>query len=335
MYKQITVADRKAIEVLLNEKYTISSIARKLGVDKSTICREINKRSTPTGYYADIAQINYDIKRSKCKKKTKLADSKTQAYVIEKLKCGWSPDTIRGRIKLCIDPETIDLVLCCNETIYNWIYTNPYCIREKLHQYLKQGKKRRTKHSGRKTKKELIPNRVSIHQRPDIVNTRSEFGHWEGDSVVYPNKKAINTVNELYTGIVVFTKLDQKTSELTAEAISNALSSYKALTLTLDNGCEFVKHEQITQNIGIDIYFCDPYSSFQRGSNENTNGLLRRYLPKRANIDDLTQEELDDIALELNSRPRKRLKYLSPIEFYKKNVLNLKQEVNVALESRI
>jgi len=334
-FKHLTAADRKAIEVLLDEKYTVSNIAKKLGVNKATVSREKSNRSTPAGYFADIAQIGYETKRAKSRKKCKIYDSRTQTYVIDKLKVGWSPDVISNRIKLRIDDETIDLVYVCPETIYNWIYTNEYCKREKLHQYLKQGKKRRTKHHGRKTKKELIPNRVSIHERPKIVSKRSEFGHWEGDSVIYPNKKIINTVNELYTGIVVFTKLNNKTSDLTALAMSKALSILPAKTLTLDNGSEFVKHELVSRNTSVDIYFCDPYSSWQRGSNENSNGLLRRYLPKRANIDDLTQEELDDIAWELNNRPRKRLGYLSPIEFYEKNVLNLKQEVSVAFESRI
>ena len=167
------------------------------------------------------------------------------------------------------------------------------------------------------------------------LESRSEFGHFEGDSVVYPHKQAINTLNELQTGLVAFTKLERKTAVLTAEAITHKLSAYDAKTLTLDNGSEFTNHEDVTKNIGVDIYFCDPYSSWQRGSNENINILLRGYLPKRASIVKLTQEELDDIAWELNNRPRKRLGYLTPLEFYQINVLNLNQEVCVAFDSRI
>lgn len=333
--KHLTAADRRVVETLLKRHCTKSEIARELGVDPATVCREISKRSTPAGYFAHIAHLNYVTRRKNCGKKPKLSDSKTQTYVIGKLKIGWSPDEIMGRIKADCDSETLGLVHTCNETLYHWIYTNPYCKKEKLYQYLKQGKKRRTKHHGRKSKRNLIPNKVSIHERPEIVSKRTEFGHWEGDSVIYANKQAINTLNELYAGIVVFTKLERKTAELTAKAMSCALSNYIAKTLTLDNGCENAKHELVTENVGVKIYFCDPYSSFQRGSNENSNGLLRRYLPKKANIQELTQDELDDIAWELNTRPRKRLKYLSPIEFYQKNVLNSKVEVNVAFESRI
>ncbi len=334
-HKQLTAADRRVVETLLKRHCTKLEIAKELGVASSTVGREISNRSTPARYFADVAQTDYETNRKKCGKKPKLSDSKTQTYVIDKLKTGWSPDEIMGRIKAGFDPNTICLISTCNETLYNWIYTDPYCKKEKLYLYLKHGKKHRTKHHGRKTKRELIPNKVSIHNRPKIVDERIEFGHWESDSVVYANKQAINTLNELYAGIVAFTKLDRKTADLTASAMSNALSKFTAKTLTLDNGCEFVKHESVTKKVGVKVYFCDPYSSFQRGSNENSNGLLRRYLPKRANIQDLTQEELDDIAWELNNRPRKRLGYLSPIEFYEKNVLNLQVEVNVAFESRI
>ena len=120
----------------------------------------------------------------------------------------------------------------------------------------------------------MILNLVSIHQRPEIVTQRLEFVHWEGDSVVYANKKSFNTVNKLVSGLVIFTKLERKTADLTIQAMINALKPYTASTLTLDNGCMFVKHELITKPIGVQIFFCDPYSSFQRAGNENNNGLL-------------------------------------------------------------
>ena len=144
---------------------------------------------------------------------------------------------------------------------------------------------------------------------------RTELGHWEGDSVIYANKRAINTLNELKTGMVVYTKLEQRTANLTIEAIKKAFQAYPAKTLTLDNGLEFVKHEELKPR-KVDVFSADPYSSWQRGSNENSNMLLRGYLPKKANIDGLTQEDLNLIAEELNSRPRKRLNYYTPAEAY-------------------
>lgn len=321
MYKHLTAADRKVIEVLLEDNYKVSAIASKLDVHRSTICREIKKRSTKNGYEADYAQLHYEAKREDCKKKKALHHSKTQKYVLDKLYKGWSPEQISGRMKMKGKDNYI-----CKETIYKWLYEDPYCIKNKFYQYLRQGKKRRTKQNGRSTKKSKIPNRVSIRQRPEVVGKRTEFGHWEGDSVIYAHKQAINTLNELQSGIVEFTKLNRKTAELTANAMSTKLSKYTAKTLTLDNGSEFTDHEKVSDFVGVDVYFCDPYSSWQRGSNENSNMLLRGYLPKKASIKNVTQEDLDDIAWELNNRPRKRLGYMTPLEFYKLNVLILQSK---------
>lgn len=312
-YTQLTAADRGAIEILLHEQYSVREIGEKLGRSPSTISREINKRSTPTGYHAQAAQGHYQKQRQRCKPPKKLDHSKRQKYVVAKLQLGWSPEQISGRMKL-VEP---DWLYVCPETIYQWLYEDPWAYQdEKLYQYLRYGRKKRKKHIGRRTHRSKIPNRVSINLRPKVVDKRKEVGHWEGDSVIYPHKMAINTINELTTGLVAFTKLDRKTAKLTAVAMINQLCRYPAKTLTLDNGSEFARHEEVSQEIGISVYFADPYASWQRGSNENSNMLLRGYLPKKHNIRDLTQDELDDIAEELNNRPRKRLGYYTPNEKY-------------------
>ncbi len=193
----------------------------------------------------------------------------------------------------------------CPETIYQWLYSDTWAYdQEKLYQYLRWGrKKRRSKTKGRRVHKSKIPNRVSIHQRLEIVNRRQEYGHWESDSVIYPYKYAINSLNELLTGYVRFTKLKRKKANLTAQAVVNQLSNEVAKTLTLDNGSEWVKHQIISKQLKVQTYSADPYASYQRGANENVNMLLRGYLPKRYNITNLTQAELDNIAWELNNRP--------------------------------
>lgn len=330
MHKQLTAADRIAVEVLLKEKYTFSSIANKIGVDKSTICREVNKRSTPAGYFSDVAHLNYKTHWSKTGRKKKLDCPFTQDHVYKYILLGWSPEQISGRMKLEGRQDCV-----CKETIYNWIYSDKVCIKDKIYQYLRQGKRRRTKQYGRRTKSSKILNKLSINQRPLVVKQRTEYGHWEGDSVIYNNLKAVNTLNELMTGLVIFNKLERKTSDLTSKALIESLTKEKAKTLTLDNGVEFMAHEEVSKQTGTKIYFCNPYCSSQRGSNENTNGLLRRYLPKRSSIDNVTQEDLDDIAWELNNRPRKRLGYLTPLEFYELKVLNLRKDSIVAFESRM
>lgn len=324
--KELRGADRKVIEVLHNRGESQTKIAKALGVHKSTISRELKNRSTPNGYFADIAQLNYDERRNVSKTNaSKILNSQTRNYILLHLQAGWSPEQISGRMKR---DGRVDRI--CYETIYNFIYNESYCKREKMYQYLRRGKKRRTKWKGRGAHKSKIPNRVSISKRPTVVDKRNEFGHWEGDSVLYPNKKAINTINELKTGLVEFTKLDRKTSELTAKAMTTKLSSYEAKTLTLDNGTEFTNHEDVSEHTGVAVYFCHPYSSWERGANENANGLLRGYLPKRYNIDELTQEELDEIATDINNRPRKRLRYQTPAEAYQQELIK-----NVAVRSRM
>lgn len=313
MKKHLTAANRGAIEILLSEDFTLSEIAGKIGVHKSTISREMKRHGTPRGYFAETAQINADARKKKSSKNaSKIMHSSTRNYILSKLSIGWSPEQISGRMKLKSRNDRV-----CHETIYRFIYEDEYCKEEKIFQYLRRGHKKRKKQTGRSVHKSKIPNRTSITQRPEIVKTREEFGHWEGDSVIYPYLKAINTVNELKTGYVVFTRLERKTADLTAEAMIKVFNGHYGKTLTLDNGSEFTNHDEVSSEAGVDTYFCHPYSSWERGANENCNMLLRGYLPKRYNINDLKQEELEEIARELNNRPRKRLGYLTPPDFPK------------------
>lgn len=337
----LTAADRGRLEVLLQEKYTNKQIARKLGKDPSTIGRAIKKGLDGNGsYQAWIGQVAYETNRKRSKQIPKLdhpANHRLRGAIVSCLQKGWDPAQTAGRIRK--DPEWRDLpVFVCAETIYQWIYSSTWAIAEKLYQYLRYGKKKRTKHKGRSAQRSKIPNRVSIHERPAIVDEKSRVGDWEGDSVVYTHKHAINTVNERVSSLVAFTKLTRKTALLTAEAIITKLSQYIAYTITFDNGSEFTQHGLITEALGIPVYFADPYSSWQRGANENSNRQLRAYLPKRSDIRDLSQDELDDIAKELNNKPRRRLGWHTPTEVY--NWLEQNQDkqldlAQVAFGSRI
>lgn len=310
-YHQLTAAVRGSMEALIHEQYSMRTIARKLGISPSTVSREITKRGMPKGYSARIAQEHYERMRNNCKQQKKCLLSKCQKYIAKKLELGWSPEQIAGRLKLRHSPLYVS-----PETIYQFLYTDPWAKEEGLYQYLRYGRKKRKKQTGRGVHRSKIPNRVSIHDRPAIVSARKEYGHCEGDSVIYPNKQAINTMNELVTGKVAFRKLERKTAQATTDAVVGSADELKAKTITFDNGSEFTDHEKITQKTGVPVFFADPYCSNQRGANENVNMLLRGYLPKRADITNLTQEELDDIAEELNNRPRKRLGYLTPNEYY-------------------
>lgn len=313
--KHLTAADRGKIETLLQEQYTNKSIAMKLGRHPSTIGREIAKGLDGNGvYHAWIAQTAYETNRARCMQIPKLdhpANHRLRSRIVACLQLGWDPSMIAGRLA----GEGFELVVCA-ETIYCWVYTSSWAIAEKLYQYLRQGKKRRTKHKGRSARTSKIPNRVSIHDRPQVVADKSRLGDWEGDSVLYTNKHAVNTVNERLSSLVAFTKLTQKTALQTAAAVICQLQGKVAHTITFDNGSEFTAHELITEATGVAVYFADPYSSWQRGANENSNRQLRAYLPKRSDIRDLTQADLDDIAWELNNKPRRRLQWHTPQEVY-------------------
>lgn len=317
--KHLTAAGRGNIETLLQEQYTNKEIAMKLERSSSSIGREIKKGLDGSGIYrAFIAQVAYETNRKRCKQIPILdhpANHRLRSAVVACIERGWDPSQVAGRLRK--DPEWKDLaVFVCSETIYHWIYTSAYAITEKLYQYLRYGKKKRTKQKGRTAHRSKIPNRVSIHDRPQEVDAKCRVGDWEGDSVVYTHKHAINTVNERVSSLVAFTKLTQKTALMTAEAVIAKLQSLVAHTITFDNGSEFTQHGLITKALGVAVYFADPYSSWQRGANENSNRQLRAYLPKRSDIRSLTQRELDNIAWELNNKPRKRLQWHTPQEVY-------------------
>jgi IS30 family transposase len=315
----LTAAQRGNIETLLQEKYTNKQIGEKLGKHGSTIGREIAKGRDGSGIYRPfVAQVAYDTNRKRSKQIPKLdhpANWQLRSAVVDSIQRGWDPAQTAGRLH--DDPAWSHLpVVVCAETIYVWIYESAFAIAEKLYQYLRYGKKKRTKQKGRNAHRSKIPNRVSIHYRPQVVADKTRVGDWEGDSVLYTHLHAINTLNERMSSLVAFTKLTQRTAVLTASAVITKLRPLVAHTITFDNGSEFTQHERITQTLGIPVYFADPYSSWQRGANENSNRQLRAYLPKRSDIRKLTQQELDNIAWELNNKPRRRLQWHTPQEVY-------------------
>lgn len=331
--KHLTAADRGKIEILSRDKYTNKQIAKEVGKAPSTISRELDKGLDGSGIYkAWIAQVAYETNRKRSKQIPKLdhpANYRLRSAVVSLLQRGWDPAQVVGRLRS--DPHWKYLpAYVCAETIYEWIYNSAYAITEKLYQYLRLGKKKRTKHKGRSSHRSKIPNRVSIHERPLVVADKIRVGDWEGDSVVYTYLHAINTVNERVSSLVAFSKLTQKTATFTAEAVIKKLRHYVAHTITFDNGTEFTKHGLITEALGTAVYFADPYSSWQRGANENINRQLRAYLPKRSDIRHLTQKELDNIAWELNNKPRRRLQWHTPQEVYDWLVQNQDKQLDLA-----
>lgn len=315
-FRQLTATDRAQIEALVKEGLSQSVIAKRLGVNRSSVSRELARHRTPHGYFSKMAQAQHEHKRKKCRPKRKVEENPVIGrYVLEHIYRGWSPETISGTLRYQIaanlrPPE--DYVN--HESIYWFVYESEFGKKEKLYQYLRRGQKRRRKQYGRKTRQETLKNRVFIDDRPKEVEMRQSVGHWEGDAIIYPHKKAVNSLVERKSRFVVLTKLEQKTAEFTKAAITSRLKEHYRKTLTVDNGTEHALHEEIAKELEVNVYFCHPYHSWEKGTNENMNGLVRRYLPKRTNIDELTQNELDAIATELNRRPRRILGYRTPIE---------------------
>lgn len=295
-------------------------MARALNRSPSSVSREL-KRNFPAcrkAYTPRVAHARALLNRKNRGRHDRLKNEAIRQYVITHLKRGWSPEQISGRIKRGIG-ETIS-----HEAIYQYVYAQIYvggigprpgC--EDLRPYLRRKRKRRLGKGFRATKRiRLLPGR-SIDTRPDVVAGRTRIGDWESDTVESrDHKPGINTLVDRRTGFVLITKLNAKTSVSTAEAVTKRLHGLPALTITADNGPENQSWKYVENILGAQWYFANPYHSWERGTNENTNGLIREYFPKKTDFTMISEEEIARIEYKLNTRPRKRLNYLTPLEAF-------------------
>lgn len=326
--------ERQIIETRLRGKWKIRQIARHLNRSPSIISREIKRNIHPSGkYLADYAQSLAE-KKSHITNKRKLdKDPRLLNYVRKRLEDDWSPEEIAGRTKehppVILNGETIS-----HESIYQYIYNSPK--GNYLYNYLRRKKvPRRQKQYARKSQKSFIPARISIHDRPEIINNRERYGDWESDSVIFrKHKSALSVQHERKSLLIRLHKVADHGSEETLEALKSTIESLPtknlAKSFTFDNGGEGAKHIEIKDGYGIDTYFCDTYKSWQKGGVENSNGLIRQYLPRKINFDNITEDMIYQIQEKLNNRPRKKLGYLSPNEVINSFLLN---QQSVALNS--
>lgn len=311
-YKHLSYEEREKIAQLRQSQTPISEIAEKLGRNKSTISRELRRNQAPPGcYWPDTAQIlSLDRKIRGC-----ILDKNTalQDYVKTKLIChGWTPEQIAGRLKE-YEP---DLPYVSHETIYSWIYKKTQ-KHEKLWKYLPRHKATRGLRKSKGTKGSRIQNRVPIHERPNIDKA---FGHWEGDLMAFKrNSQFIVVITERTSMLTLSAVLENKKAEVTKNAILSLLKQIpKAAkrSITFDNGNEFASHDKL----GIKTYFCDPYASWQKGGVENTNGRIRRDLPKHFDVKLMQEENFIETIDNYNATPRKKLGWMTPIEAFKQNL---------------
>lgn len=305
-YTQLTYEQRYQIKALLEMGHKQTQIAGCLGVHKSTISREILRNRGQRGYRPKQAH-QFAVQRRK-KTKKRIAAS-TWVLVEEKLREDWSPEQISGRFK----QENIRI---SHEHIYQYIYADKRAGGE-LWKHLRCQKKRR-KRAGSNDRRGIIPERVSIEERPQVVDARSRLGDWEVDLIVGKGRRGVVvTLTERKSRFTLLRKVLKKQADLVAEAIIELLNWVEHLkTITADNGKEFAEHLRIGSQLSVDFFFAHPYSSWERGTNENTNGLIRQYLPKSRNLITVTAKEETKIMDRLNLRPRKCLDFMSPFEVF-------------------
>lgn len=309
-YKQLTLEKRYQISAFLKTKLSNSQIANKVCVHKSTITREIKRCGKRKNYDPLIANRLAKEKKKKSRRKSKLT-FELKKNVDEKLKQQWSPEQISGRLKR-------KGTFISHTAIYQYIENDKF-LGGTLYKNLRHANKKKKKIYGSKNIRGQIKNRVSIEYRPKIVDEKIRVGDWEADLVIGKNHKgALVTLVDRVSKFTLFGLVESKNAKLVYSEIVKLLAPYKkfVFTITFDNGKEFSLHEKVANALNAKVYFAHPYSSWERGLNENTNGLLRQYFPKKTSFTDITPDEILRVIAKINARPRKNLGFKAPNEVF-------------------
>jgi len=307
IYTQLTREQRYQIKVLLDTGHDQTEIAQQLGVNKSTISREVRRNRGQRGYRPKQAH-GMALGRRREKAQPRIGPE-AWALVEEKIGADWSPEQISGRLKK-------EGLAISHEHIYQYIYADQRAGGT-LWTHLRCQKKRRKRY-GKQDRRGKIPDRKSIEQRPPIVEQRTRFGDWEVDLLLGKDQQGvIVTLTERKSRFMLLRSVASKQSDLVARAVISLLQWVVPLeSITADNGKEFAAHLEIAQALSVDFYFAHPYASWERGTNENTNGLIRQYLPKTRSLRNISFQEETRIMDHINLRPRKCLDFRSPFEVF-------------------
>jgi transposase, IS30 family len=304
-YQHLSHHERYQIAALMKAGHTQTQIATNLGRHRSTISREIARNQGRRGYRPRQAVLLAEARSQGSRNAHKIAPEVLQA-AFHLVGQQWSPEQVAAQLPVS------------HETLYQHIYSDR-AAGGSVWRSLRCQKKRRKRYGSGRNRRGQIPNRRPIASRPAAVETRSRVGHWEGDTVIGAgHKQAIVSLVERKSGLAMLAKVSNKTAELVGQAIIDRLSPVRerVKTITFDNGKEFANHRVIDQALSSKAYFADPFASWQRGSNENLNGLLRQYIPKKRPLSTVTEKELKMIEHRLNHRPRKRLGFKTPYEVF-------------------
>ncbi len=340
-YKHLSCEERTLIQLSLERGCSIRAIARSLDRSASSISRELGRnqwcdpRSQPArsgrlalagGYRAALADQRAFLARIQGRKPVRLAeDSYLWAQVQKLLRQRFSPEQIAGILPRMFPDDSS--MRASHETIYTALYAMPRGeLRAELLATLRHGGKVRRPRARGQDRRGEIPNMVSIHQRPPEVEDRVIPGHWEGDLIKGKgNASAVGTLVERTSLFVTLAKVQDGSAQAAVEGFSmvlNRIDAQRRLSMTYDQGREMSQHEKLSDRTGVKVYFADPHSPWQRGINENTNGLLRQYLPKGIDLSVFSQDELDAVAWALNTRPRKSLGFKCPAELFLPDTFN-------------
>lgn len=320
-YHHLSAEDRATI-MMMRATHSIRAIASHLGRAPSTVARELARHTVNivNGYDASLAGHRARLMRHRSRRPLKLHPAgELFDFVVYMLRRHWSPQQIARTLKR-MNPNDPDRQIS-HESIYTALYVMPRgTLKKELIACSRQGNGKRRSRSRGRDRRQQIPDLVSIHLRPPEVESRLMPGHWEGDLIMGAgNRSAIGTLVERTTRLVILCRMEGTTATAAAVAFSDKLNEVPRslrLSMTYDQGREMTRHAEITQKTGTAIYFADPHSPWQRGSNENTNGLLRQYFPKGADLSGYSQAELDAVADELNGRPRETLGWRPPLEVF-------------------
>ena len=321
-YTQLTREERYQIYALKQADHRQTEIATILGRDKATISRELRRNRGLRGYRPKQAHC-LALERRSAKVRPRFSGS-VWRQVKKLIRQHWSPEQIAGRLKTEQD------IRISHEHIYQYVYADKRSGGD-LHRYLRCQKKRRKRY-GSYDRRGIIPNQVSIDERSSIVDAKRRFGDWEGDTVIgRRHRGALVTLVERKSLYTIIGAVCRKTAEAVREAVVAGLTPYKERvhTLTYDNGREFSDHQQMASALEARVYFAHPYSSWERGVNENTNGLIRQYFPKNRDLTAVTKAETEYVMSQLNHRPRKTLGFQTPYEVF----FNTRTPLTVALAS--
>jgi IS30 family transposase len=314
-YQHFTLEEREIIAASLVRDESCSQIARELDRHRSSVSAEIERNSINGSYSPSKAQALADDRRRESKRPWKMKEPKIAKYVKGHLKRQWSPEQIAGRMK-DENPKRPQMRIS-HETIYGWIREDKR-HGGKWFKQLRQGKRKRRKRYVTSENRGKIKGRVDIEQRPKVVEEKQRLGDWEGDTVEGAKGSGyLTTMVERKSQYLMLGHSKTKQAGAIRRVITHSFRRHGALpceTVTLDNGKEFAEHKQLAESLGGDIYFAKPYHSWERGLNENTNGLLRQYFPKGMDFRKITSYQLKKVERELNARPRKTLSYRTPQE---------------------